>query len=71
MGVLDQRRFVADADALLDDLASGDAEIVLMQVVRRSPGACCNVLPLAPLLRSSPMLIAASPGVVSEMTVTR
>jgi len=32
MGVLDQRRFVVDAGALLDDLASGDAEIVLRQI---------------------------------------
>src|SRR5215471_1880217 len=32
MRVLDRRRFRADPDALLDDLAPGDAEIVLLQI---------------------------------------
>jgi hypothetical protein len=32
MGVLDQRRLGADVDAGLDDLASGDAEIVLLEI---------------------------------------
>jgi hypothetical protein len=32
MGVLDQRRFRAEVDACLDDLAAGDAEIVLLEI---------------------------------------
>jgi hypothetical protein len=32
MGVLDERRGRADIDACLDDLASGGAEIVLLEV---------------------------------------
>src|SRR5262249_45736615 len=32
MRVLDRRRFRADPDALLDDLAPGGAEIVLLQI---------------------------------------
>jgi hypothetical protein len=32
MGVPDERRCRADVDARLDDLASGDAEIVLLEV---------------------------------------
>src|SRR5687768_6095216 len=32
MGVLDQRRFRADVDARLDHLASGDVEVVLLEI---------------------------------------
>ena len=32
MLVLDERRFRADVDAVLDDLAPGDAEIVLLEI---------------------------------------
>ena len=39
MRALDQRRFRADVDALLDDLAPGDAEIVLLQIAAHNPGA--------------------------------
>ena len=61
MRVLDRRRFRADVDALLDDLAPGDAEIVLLQIAAHNPGAFCT-LRLAPPLWPSPMLLSASLG---------
>jgi hypothetical protein len=36
--VLDGRRFRADVDAVLDDLAAGDAEIVPLEIGARDSG---------------------------------
>jgi uncharacterized protein YlxW (UPF0749 family) len=43
MRVPDGRRVRVDVDAVLDDLASGDAEIVSLETVRLIPDCCIAV----------------------------
>jgi hypothetical protein len=43
MKVLEERRFSADLDAVLDDLASGGTEVVA-EIDPRDPRRCCAVL---------------------------
>jgi hypothetical protein len=48
MEVLDERRVRANVHAVVDDFASGNAEIVLLEIGALDPDACCSVLLMSP-----------------------